>query len=268
MEKFLDHRVQVIRRRTEYLLREAKRRGHVLEGQLIAIANIEEVINICRTSPNRAEAKQRLQGMEVPASMMERASGPRRSRHSNGVPERSNGSETGSPVDYQMTEQQAEAVVRLQLGQLAALERDEILKEYTQLREQIRGYETLLSDEANILAIIRADLEQMASKYGDDRKTEITDDGGDVDMEDLIEDEPNVVTITHEGFIKRMPLTRIPRAGPRRQGRAGRLARQRLRRALLRRPHEGVSALLHEPGPAVLAEGLQDSAGRAHCRRA
>ena len=75
MQKFLDHRVQVIRRRTEYLLREAKRRGHVLEGQLIAIADIEEVIHICRTSPNRAEAKQRLQGMAVPASLMERALG-------------------------------------------------------------------------------------------------------------------------------------------------------------------------------------------------
>ena len=83
MEKFLDHRVQVIRRRTDYLLREAKRRGHVLEGQLIAIANIEEVIRVCRTSPNRSEAKQRLQGMKVPASMMERRSAPMPSRCSN-----------------------------------------------------------------------------------------------------------------------------------------------------------------------------------------
>jgi DNA gyrase subunit A len=115
-----------------------------------------------------------------------------------------------------MTEQQAEAVVRLQLGQLATLESGEILKEYTQLREQIRGYETLLSDEANIRAVIRDDLVKMADKYGDDRRTEITDDGADVDMEDLIEDEPNVVTITHEGFVKRMPLTEY-----RVQGRGG-----------------------------------------------
>jgi DNA gyrase subunit A len=208
MEKFLDHRVQVIRRRTEYLLREAKRRGHVLEGQLIAIANIEEVIRICRTAPNRAEAKQRLQGMKVPASMMERALGA----DAFTALER----ELGRTAEYQMTEQQAEAVVRLQLGQLAALESDEILKEYTQLREQIRGYETLLSDEKNVLAVIRADLELMASKYGDERKTEITDDGADVDIEDLIEDEPNVVTVTHEGFVKRMPLTEY-----RVQGRGG-----------------------------------------------
>src|SRR5204863_1097442 len=75
LECYIRHRVQVIRRRTEYLLREAKRRGHVLEGQLIAIANIEEVIRICRTAPNRAQAKQRLQEVEVPAALMERAIG-------------------------------------------------------------------------------------------------------------------------------------------------------------------------------------------------
>ncbi len=199
MRKFLEHRAQVIRRRTEYLLREAKRRGHVLEGQLIAIANIEEVIRICRTSPNRTEAKQRLQGMKVAASMMERAIG--------GDAFTALQRELGTTAEYQMTEAQAEAVVRLQLGQLAALESDEILKEYSSLRSQIREYETLLSDEANIRAVIRADLEQMAAKYGDARKTEFSDDGGDVDLEDLIEDEPNVVTITHQQFIKRMPLT-------------------------------------------------------------
>jgi DNA gyrase subunit A len=208
MHKFLDHRVQVIRRRTEFLLREAKRRGHVLEGQLIAIANIEEVIRICRTSPNRAEAKHRLQSMQVPASLMERAIGPAAFEALQ--------REVGVVAHYQMTEAQAEAVVRLQLGQLAALESDEILKEYTQLREQIRQHETLLSDERNIFAVIRTDLEELAAKYGDDRKTEIRDDGAELDFEDLIEDEQNVVTITHEGFVKRMPLTEY-----RVQGRGG-----------------------------------------------
>jgi len=199
MQKFLDHRVVVLRRRTEYLLREAKRRGHVLEGQLIAIADIEEVIRICRTSPNRAETKVRLQQMEVAAALMERAIGPeafaalRR--------------ELGPATVFRMTELQAEAVVRLQLGQLAALESDEILKEYTKLRDEIRGYETLLSDEANIKAVIRADLEHLGTRYGDARKTEISGDAGDMDFEDLIEDEQVVVTISHEGFMKRMPLT-------------------------------------------------------------
>ncbi len=208
LQKFLEHRVTVIRRRTEYLLREAKRRGHILEGQLIAIADIEQVIHICRTSPNRHEAKVRLQGLAVPASLMERALGA----EAFAALQR----ELGALAEYRMTEQQAEAVVRLQLGQLAALESDEILKEYTTLREQIRSYETLLADEANIRAVIRDDLEKIAAKYGDDRRTEISDEGGELDMEDLIEDELNVVTITHEGFIKRMPLTEY-----RVQGRGG-----------------------------------------------
>ncbi len=208
LQNFLEHRVHVIRRRTEYLLREAKRRGHVLEGQLIAIADIENVIKICRTSPNRSEAKTRLQGLTVAASLMERAIGAEAFTALQ--------RELGAVAEYKMTEQQAEAVVRLQLGQLAALESDEILKEYTSLRELIRGYETLLSSDANIHAVIREDLEKMAAKYGDDRRTEISDDGGDVDMEDLIVDEPNVVTITHEGFVKRMPLTEY-----RVQGRGG-----------------------------------------------
>src|SRR5206468_3265495 len=168
MQKFLAHRVQVIRRRTEYLLREAKRRGHVLEGQLIAIADIEQVIRICRTAPNRSEAKVRLQGMEVAAALMERAIGSDAFA--------SLQRELGATPVYRMTEAQAEAVVRLQLGQLAALESDEILKEYTKLREDIRGYETLLSDDANVRAVIRADLEHTMSRYGDARRTEITDD--------------------------------------------------------------------------------------------
>jgi DNA gyrase subunit A len=208
LQKFLEHRVHVIRRRTEFLLREAKRRGHILEGQLIAIADIEQVIKICRTSANRGEAKTRLQGMAVAASLMERAIGA----NAFAALQR----ELGTVAEYKMTEQQAEAVVRLQLGQLAALESDAILKEYTSLREEIRRHETLLSDDANVRAVIREDLEEMARKYGDERRTEITDDGGDLEMEDLIVDEPNVVTITHEGFVKRMPLTEY-----RVQGRGG-----------------------------------------------
>jgi DNA gyrase subunit A len=114
--------------------------------------------------------------------------------------------ELGVADVYHMTEQQAEAVVRLQLGQLAALERDEILKEYAGLREQITGYERLLSDEANIYAVIRKDLEELRDKYGDARKTEISDAGGQVNLEDLIPEEDVVVSISHAGYIKRMPI--------------------------------------------------------------
>ena len=112
MQEFLKHRVQVIRRRTEYLLREAKRRGHVLEGQLIAISSLDEVIRICRGSPDRNEAKRQLIEMTVAASLLQRALGDE--------PFTALQRELGVANEYHMTEQQAEAVVRLQLGQLAA----------------------------------------------------------------------------------------------------------------------------------------------------
>lgn len=197
MQEFLKHRLQVIRRRTEYLLREAKRRGHVLEGQLIAISSLDEVIRICRGSPDRNEAKRQLIEMAVAAPLLKRAIGD--------AAYDALARELGVADVYHMTEQQAEAVVRLQLGQLAALERDEILKEYSTLREQITGYERLLSDEANIYSVIRKDLEELRDKYGDARKTEITDAGGEVNLEDLIAEEDVVVTISHAGYVKRMP---------------------------------------------------------------
>jgi DNA gyrase subunit A len=200
LEEFVRHRVQVIRRRTDYLLREAKRRGHILEGQLIAISSLDEIIQICRTSPSRAEAKIRLQGLEVAATVMERALG---TEHFAALKR-----ELGEHASYHMTEAQAEAVVRMQLGQLAALERDEIIKEYNQLRGQIRSYEELLSSEQNILKVIRDDMEELRGRYGDERKTEITDAEADrLTMGDLIAEELQAVTISHNGYIKRLPLT-------------------------------------------------------------
>jgi DNA gyrase subunit A len=199
IDEFIRHRVRVIRRRTEYMLREAKRRAHILEGQLIAISSLDEVIHICRTSPNRTEAKIRLRGMVVAAAVMERALG---SEHFSALQR-----ELGNLPSYSMSEEQAEAVVRLQLGQLAALERDEIFKEYNGLRGQILSYEELLSSERNLLAVVRGDMVELRDKYGNDRRTQIIDDGpGSVRHEDLIAEEINVVTISHNGYIKRLPL--------------------------------------------------------------
>jgi DNA gyrase subunit A len=198
MQEYLRHRVKVIRRRTEYLLREAKRRGHVLEGQLIAISSLDEVIQICRTSPSRSEAKDRLMGLAVAAAVMRRALGEE--------PFTALQRELGTLDSYRMTEAQSEAVVNLRLGQLAALERDEIFKEYGGLRENIQSYEELLGDDANVLRVVRDDLVEMRSKYGDDRRTEISEDGAYVNMEDLIVEENQAVTISHNGYIKRLPL--------------------------------------------------------------
>src|SRR5262249_38096048 len=193
-----------------YLLREAKRRGHVLEGQLIAISSLDEVIRICRSAPDRNDAKRQLIEMAVAASVLKRAIGD----EAYVALQR----ELGVAEVYHMTEAQAEAVVRLQLGQLAALERDEILKEYSGLREQIIGYEHLLSDEANIYAVIRKDLEELRDKYGDTRKTEISEGGGEVNMEDLIPEEDVVVSLSHGGDIKRKPNSPFPNQHPRRHG--------------------------------------------------
>jgi DNA gyrase subunit A len=198
LEEYLRHRVRVIRRRTEFLLREAKRRAHILEGQLIAISSLDEVIGICRQSPSRAEAKTRLQNLTVAATVLERALGTANFTALQ--------REIGVLESYHMTEAQAEAVVRMQLGQLAALERDEIIKEYGDLRQEILRHEELLSSERNILAVVRADLMAMRDKYGDDRKTQIVEAVGRVNYEDLIAEEVNAVTISHNGYIKRLPL--------------------------------------------------------------
>jgi DNA gyrase subunit A len=198
LEEFLRHRVRVIRRRTEFLLREAKRRAHVLEGQLIAISSLDEVIRICRSAPSRAEAKQRLQDMAVAATVLERALG---AEHFAALT-----SEIGVQDNYRMSEAQAEAVVRMQLGQLAALERDEIFKEYNDLRTHIRSYEELLSTERNILDVVKKDLQELKDKYGDERRTSIIDTGGKQNILDLIADEQMAITISHNGYIKRLPL--------------------------------------------------------------
>lgn len=197
MQEFLKHRSQVIRRRTECKLRECKKRAHTLEGQLIAISAIDEVIRICRASPNREDAKKELQEMKVTAHMLKIAIGE--------LAFAALQKELGALDVYQMTEKQADAVVRLQLGQLASLERDEIFKEYSAIRAEITEYETLLSDEGNISAVIKADLESLKARYADPRRTIINDEEGEINLESLIEDEEVIVSLSHAGYVKRMP---------------------------------------------------------------
>lgn len=198
IECFLKHRIEVISRRTQYLLKKAKERCHVLEGQLIAISSLDEVIAICRSSPNRQEAKARLTSMAVSAAVLGRALGD------DGFQALQR--ELGALPEYRMTEGQADAVVRLQLGQLAALERDEILREFQGLRGDITGYEALLSDNKNILALVREDLTNIRDRHGDKRRTEITGEEARLNREDLIEEQQMAVTLSHQGYIKRMAV--------------------------------------------------------------
>ncbi len=267
LDEFVRHRVNVIRRRTDYLMREAKRRGHLLEGQLIAISSLDEVIQICRSAPSRAEAKNRLQNLEVAAAVLGRALGE---EHFAALQR-----ELGNLPIYRMTEIQAEAVVRMQLGQLAALERDEIIKEYNDLRGKIIAYEALLGDERNDSRCHQGDLAEMRDRYGDERKTEITGELAHFDYESLIAEEDQAVSISHNGYVKRMPYNAF-----RSQHRGGKGVsggwpqRRRLHRALLRRLDACLSALLHQPRPALLAESLRHPRRQPHgggaidCQRA
>ncbi len=198
LEEFVRHRARVIRRRTEHQLREAKKRTHVLEGQLIAISSLDEVIGICRNAHSREEAKNQLQAMPVAAAVLERALG---ADNFTALVR-----EIGRQAEYRMTEAQTDAVVRLQLGQLARLQRDEIIKEYGDLRAKIVGYEGLLASEQNVRGVIKKDLLELRNKYGDDRKTEITGEVGRLTREDLIQETDNAVTISHNGYVKRLPL--------------------------------------------------------------
>src|SRR5262249_8922532 len=178
MEEYLRHRKEVIRRRTEFHLREAKRRSHVLEGQLIALSWLDEVIRICRDSDNREQARLQLQQMTVTAALMERALGTANYQELT--------REIGALAEYHMNEAQAEAILRMQLGQLSKLPKDEIIKEHGELRGKIRGWEELLSSERNILAVIKQDLREIRDKYGSDRMTEVTGEQARVTRLDLI----------------------------------------------------------------------------------
>ena len=198
LEEFLKHRKEVIRRRTEFLSREAKKRSHVLEGLLIAVSNLDEVIRICREAESREAAKEALQRMTVSAALLERALGQANFE--------ALVREIGRASEYYMTEAQAEAVVRMQLGQLARLQRDEVVREYVELREKIRNYEAILANEQEILRLIKEDLIELRDKYATPRLTEITGDTAQLTRLDLIPEEEQVVTLSNQGYIKRLPL--------------------------------------------------------------
>jgi DNA gyrase subunit A len=245
LEEFIRHRVSVIRRRTEYQMREAKRRAHVLEGQLIAISSLDEVIAICRRSPSRSEAKVRLQGLEVAASVLSRALGE---AHYQALAR-----EIGVQASYRMTEAQAEAVVRMQLGQLAALESDEILKEYHDLRGKILSYESLLGNEQNLREVIKSDLRELRDKYGDDHRRI-----GPAQPRRL--DRRRGQRCHHQSrrLHQTAAIEHLSHAASWRQGRLRwRNARRRFHRAFLRRLDACVFVVFHQSRPTVLDQGVR-----------
>ncbi len=204
--EFLEHRKEVIRRRTMYLLRRARQRAHILEGLILAVADIDRIIELIKTSPDVPTARERL--IAHPLRLTEEATVRKL------LPE--SFAAAASKSDQYLTGVQADAILAMQLQRLTGLEIEKLAREYGRLCEEIEGHEAILGDEALLLDVIREDLYEIKDRFGDERRTEIIGDIEDFDIEDLIAEEDVVVTLTHQGYIKRMPLTTY-----RRQGRGG-----------------------------------------------
>jgi DNA gyrase subunit A len=200
LQEFVRHRFTVIRRRTQFLLARARRRKHTLQGLLLAHANIDEVIRVIRASTTQAEAKEALMRIKTPAALLQRALGDA------GFAQYQE--ERGVAEEYSLTPVQADAILKMTLGQLVNLEQERLVDEHSKLLEQIGEYLTILADDGKIYGIIRADCEELGRKHSDPRRTQLSDEEiGEVDVEDLIEEETMVVSISHNGYIKRTPAS-------------------------------------------------------------
>ena len=195
LEKYLEFQVDVIRRRTRFELKKALERSHILQGFVLATDYIDEVMNILRTSKNVAEAKSR---------MIERF----KDIDMSALLDRSEYDMTGLRLEAKtgLSSEQADAIVQMRLGQLTGLERQKITDELYSLIQKISELEEILEDIGKVYDIILADLNEIRRKFTDERRTEIQAVSGEVDVEDLIPVEESVVTLTSNGYIKRMPV--------------------------------------------------------------
>lgn len=218
LDLYIEHRTDVIRRRTLFLLREAKKRAHVLEAMIFAVANIDEVVKLIRSSKTREEAIQKLMASSyrIKSGHPDLAKLPmhRWGREGNITHDKGAGVFT-----IQLTRVQAEAIGSMRLLQLVALEIEKLVAEYAALVAEIEGYEKILADEGEIRAIIKADCAEMKARYGGasgERKTVIEDAGIEFNVAELIPVEDVALTISHGGYAKRVPLNTY-----RSQGRGG-----------------------------------------------
>ncbi len=171
LKLFLQHRRDVIMRRTRFELRKAEERAHILEGLKIALDHLDEIISLIRKSKNPEEAK------------------------------------TGLITNYPLSELQAQAILEMRLQRLTGLERDKIIKDYTETLKEIKRLKEILGSEALVSKIIKEELLEVRGKYADERRTEITAAAADLTIEDLITEEEMVITVSHNGYIKRNPLS-------------------------------------------------------------
>ena len=191
IQHFIDHRVDVVRRRTAYLLRKAREREHILEGYKIALDNLDRVIKIIRGSGSRAEARENLRtwslGTEIVINLDKDT--------------------TNLNIAPGMSYRQIDAVLELQLYRLTQLSIDELLKELAAVRENIAEYESILASEKKLRGVIVQELEEVKKQYGDARRTQIVDESAELQLEDLIADEQVAVTVSHSGYLKRTPIS-------------------------------------------------------------
>jgi len=205
LEAFIRHRREVVTRRTVYLLRKARERGHILEGLAIALSNIDPVIELIKSSPSPAEARDKLVARAwVPgevSGMLERA-GSDACRPDDLEPQY--GLRDGS---YHLSPAQAQAILELRLHRLTGLEHEKLLNEYQEKLREIADYLDILGDAERLKLVIREELEELVTEYGDERRTEIIASQHDLTVEDLITEEDRVVTISHGGYAKTQPLS-------------------------------------------------------------
>jgi DNA gyrase subunit A len=204
LEAFLAHRREVVTRRTIYDLRKARDRAHVLEGQAVALANIDVVIALIKASPSPAEAKVALMDETwEPGSvtgMLERAGE---------TDTRPDGLDDGYGLVkgiYRLSAVQAQAILDLRLHRLTGLEQDKIINEYKEILDKIKEFSDILADPDRLLQVIRDELAEVRDAFGDERRTEIVQDHSDLSIEDLIPSEEVVVTLSHGGYAKAQPI--------------------------------------------------------------
>jgi DNA gyrase subunit A len=211
LEAFIRFRAEVITRRTKFELNHARDRAHVLVGLAIAVANIDEVIELIRRSPDPVVARERLMAKDWPASdvapLIALIAEP--------------GREVSAEGTYKLSEIQARAILELRLQRLTGLERDKIAEELGEVAKLIEGYLELLGDRDKLFALMRKELLEIKDKFATPRRTDILDNEFEQDIEDLIQREDMVVTVTHGGYVKRVPVSayRAQRRGG--KGRAG-----------------------------------------------
>src|SRR5215510_14127105 len=187
IQHFIDHRIDVVRRRTVYLLEKAREREHILEGYKMALDNLDAVIKIIRGSGSRQEAKENLLAAKFK------------------ILDKTIAQHVGA--DGRLTAKQADAILELQLYRLTRLSTEEILKELGEIRDKIAEYESILASDKKLRGVIVKELEEVKKDYGDTRRTQITDETAEITLEDVIADEQVAVTVSHSGYLKRTPIS-------------------------------------------------------------